>query len=54
MKTKEEIYLTNIHKWLDKQELIDLHTYFLEMSDMEVCPICNEWLVKRTKPHITR
>ncbi len=47
----EENYLTEIHHLLEQDEkyLIDLHTYFY-LKDFEVCPICNLWLVQRTKP----
>jgi len=33
-------YLTDIHKKLDKQDLLDLHT-FLYFKRYEKCPICN-------------
>lgn len=46
----EEIYLKQFHK--GEQEILDLHTYFWT-QDMEVCPICNEWLVMRSKPEAT-
>ena len=51
-KTKEEIYLTEIHNNLPfASELLDLHTYFY-WKGLEVCPICNEWLTQRCIPRI--
>ena len=48
---KEEIYLKNIHDRTE-QDALDLHTYFY-WNDLEVCPICNEWLIMRSNPELT-
>lgn len=45
-------YLKDIHNNLSKEELLNLHTFFYWI-DVEVCPICNEWLVMRNKPEAT-
>lgn len=53
-KSKEEIYLTEIHNKLSVASgLLDLHTYFY-WKGLQVCPICNEWLIMRSKPQLTR
>lgn len=48
--TPEYLYLRNIHDSTIQNE-IDLHTYFY-LKDMEVCPICNDWLVMRGKTEV--
>jgi len=48
-KTKEEMYLTDIHKKGNIQDILDLHCYFWE-NGFESCPICNEWIIDRVKP----
>ena len=49
----EEIYLKEIHISMEKElngsGLLNLHTYFYK-KNFESCPICNEWLVMRSKP----
>ena len=47
--TSEENYLKDIHKKGSKQDLLDLHCYFYEKG-LESCPICNEWIIMRSKP----
>ena len=48
---KAELYLKRIHNKLTKDDLIDLHT-FMYWIDLESCPICNEWLIRRTNPEL--
>lgn len=54
--THEEIYLKSVHNILEREiacdGLLDLHTY-LYYKDFESCPICNKWLIMRTKPEAT-
>ena len=49
---KEETYFKDIHNKLNHEQLLDLHTYFY-WKDFQSCPICNEWLVMRTRPEAT-
>ena len=51
-KSREEIYLSEIHNKLDFEQLLNLHTYFY-WKDFELCPICNELLTMRGKPEAT-
>ena len=51
-KTYEEIYLTVIHNANDIDK-IDLHTY-LYHKEFASCPICNEWLIQRSKPEVVK
>lgn len=44
----ETLYLKKIHD-LTLQNEVDIHTYFY-LKNMEVCPICNQWLVMRGIP----
>lgn len=48
-KSLEKKWLRSLHTQLSGEGLLDLHTYFY-FKNMEVCPICNEWLVMRVIP----
>ena len=45
-------YLGYIHANLTEGQLIDLHTFFYHL-DLQSCPVCNEWLIQRSKPEAT-
>ena len=49
--TPDYLYLRNMHSSTIQNE-IDLHTYFW-LKKLDVCPICNEWLIMRGKPEAT-
>lgn len=49
---KEEIYLMKMHD-ASNENALNLHTYFY-WKDFQSCPICNEWLIMRTNPRLTK
>lgn len=55
MKLNLDCYLGSIHDKIenDVQALIDLHT-ILHKLDYSVCPVCNEWLIMRVNPRLTK
>ncbi len=52
VRSQEEIYLKEIHRKGTRQDILDLHCYFYEKG-FECCPICNEWIILRSKPEAT-
>lgn len=50
-----DCYLGSIHDKIedDIQALTDLHT-ILHKLDYSVCPVCNEWLIMRVNPRLSK